>query len=285
MMIPESRHPSLRWQRLRAGVRGSRPSPGGGGAAEEPRPRGQRIRSRPRPMRTPSGGRGLPSHPRADPRADPGADPGADVALQAPPRRRRPPSSEGLEPETQEGIPAQVSNGEAGGDSQIRTRTWKRESICRGERFSFPEVEDEVIYDDVPCEGLDVDQDGAGLIYAEVQRGEGTRLGQDLGWSSSEFESYSEGESGEESRPNARAGRQAAGGQRQDLHKLKEKCARTKRELLALRVGGKEMQELKHKSDWKKISLELLGCRSCPAAPGASQDIGIRGFGNSGSKS
>ncbi|XP_064252973.1 rho guanine nucleotide exchange factor 10-like protein isoform X2 [Passer domesticus] len=140
----------------------------------------------------------------ADPGVDPGADPGADIALQAPPRRRRPPSSEGLEPETKEGIPAQVSNGEAGGDSQIRTRTWKRESICRGERFSFPEVEDEVIYDDVPCEGLDVEQDGAGLIYAEVQRGEGTRLGQDLGWSSSEFESYSEGESGEESRPESR---------------------------------------------------------------------------------
>ncbi|XP_039553396.1 rho guanine nucleotide exchange factor 10-like protein, partial [Passer montanus] len=140
----------------------------------------------------------------ADPGVDPRADPGADIALQAPPRRRRPPSSEGLEPETKEGIPAQVSNGEAGGDSQIRTRTWKRESICRGERFSFPEVEDEVIYDDVPCEGLDVEQDGAGLIYAEVQRGEGTRLGQDLGWSSSEFESYSEGESGEESRPESR---------------------------------------------------------------------------------
>ncbi|XP_072773433.1 rho guanine nucleotide exchange factor 10-like protein isoform X5 [Taeniopygia guttata] len=140
----------------------------------------------------------------ADPGADPGSDPGADGALQAPPRRRRPPSSEGLEPETKEGILPQVSNGEAGGDSQIRARTWKRESICRGERFSFPEVGDEVIYDDVPYEGLDVDQDGAGLIYAEVQRGEGTRLGQDLGWSSSEFESYSEGESGEESRPESR---------------------------------------------------------------------------------
>ncbi|RLV88210.1 hypothetical protein DV515_00015536 [Chloebia gouldiae] len=142
--------------------------------------------------------------PCPDPGSDPGSDPGADVALQAPPRRRRPPSSEGLEPETKEGILPQVSNGEAGGDSRIRTRTWKRESICQGERFSFPEVEDEVIYDDVPCEGLDVEQDGAGLIYAEVQRGEGTRLGQDLGWSSSEFESYSEGESGEESRPESR---------------------------------------------------------------------------------
>ncbi|XP_063273593.1 rho guanine nucleotide exchange factor 10-like protein isoform X3 [Prinia subflava] len=144
------------------------------------------------------------ANPGADPGANPGADPGADVALQAPPRRRRPPSSDGLGPETQEGIPEPVSNGEAGGDSQIRTRTWKRESICRGERFSFPEVEDEVIYDDVPCEGLDVEQDGAGLIYAEVQRGEGTRLGQDLGWSSSEFESYSEGDSGDEAPAGAR---------------------------------------------------------------------------------
>uniref|UniRef100_A0A8C9MRK3 Rho guanine nucleotide exchange factor 10 like n=1 Tax=Serinus canaria TaxID=9135 RepID=A0A8C9MRK3_SERCA len=113
--------------------------------------------------------------PCPDPGVDPGADPGADVALQAPPRRRRPPSS---------------------GEEHSRYSWW--------ERFSFPEVEDEVIYDDVPCEGLDVEQDGAGLIYAEVQRGEGTRLGQDLGWSSSEFESYSEGESGEESRPESR---------------------------------------------------------------------------------
>ncbi|NWS08975.1 ARGAL protein, partial [Motacilla alba] len=165
-------------------------------------------------------------------------------------------------------IPAQVSNGEAGGDSQIRTRTWKRESICRGERFSFPEVEDEVIYDDVPCEGLDVEQDGAGLIYAEVQRGEGTRLGQDLGWSSSEFESYSEGESGEESRPESRRDAEPAKLRAAfqpklspDLHKLKEKCARTKRELLALRVGGKEMQELKHKSDWK-VSQLMRAARS-----------------------
>ncbi|NXM98932.1 ARGAL protein, partial [Sylvia borin] len=175
---------------------------------------------------------------------------------------------EGLELETQEGIPERVSNGEAGGDSQIRTRTWKRESICRGERFSFPEVEDEVIYDDVPCEGLDVEQDGAGLIYAEVQRGEGTRLGQDLGWSSSEFESYSEGESGEESRPESRRDAEPtklrAAFQPKlspDFHKLKEKCARTKRELLARRVGGKEMQELKHKSDWK-VSQLMRAARS-----------------------
>lgn len=32
--------------------------------------------------------------------------------------------------------------------------------VFPGERFSFPAVEDEVIYDDVPCEDLDVEQDG-----------------------------------------------------------------------------------------------------------------------------
>ncbi|XP_050178260.1 rho guanine nucleotide exchange factor 10-like protein isoform X2 [Myiozetetes cayanensis] len=136
------------------------------------------------------------------------ADPGGDVVLRAPPRRRRGTSSggEGLVPETQEGAPVRMSNGEAGGDPHTRTQTWKRESICRGERFSFPEVEDDVIYDDVPCESLDAEQDGAGrersLIYEEVQRGEGSRISEDLGWSSSEFESYSE-DSAEESKAGA----------------------------------------------------------------------------------
>ncbi|XP_032564884.1 rho guanine nucleotide exchange factor 10-like protein isoform X6 [Chiroxiphia lanceolata] len=136
---------------------------------------------------------------------DPAAHPGGAVTLRPPPRRRRGTSSEGegLVPETPEGAPVRMSNGEAGGDPPIRTQTWKRESICRGERFSFPEVEDDVIYDDVPCESLDAEQDGAGrersLIYEEVQRGEGSRISEDLGWSSSEFESYSE-DSGEETK-------------------------------------------------------------------------------------
>lgn len=47
------------------------------------------------------------------------------------------------------------------------------------------------------------------LIYEEVQRGEGTRLGEDLGWSSSEFESYSE-DSGEETKPEAEPAKQRA---------------------------------------------------------------------------
>ncbi|XP_050178262.1 rho guanine nucleotide exchange factor 10-like protein isoform X4 [Myiozetetes cayanensis] len=191
------------------------------------------------------------------------ADPGGDVVLRAPPRRRRGTSSggEGLVPETQEGAPVRMSNGEAGGDPHTRTQTWKRESICRGERFSFPEVEDDVIYDDVPCESLDAEQDGAGrersLIYEEVQRGEGSRISEDLGWSSSEFESYSE-DSAEESKAGAEPTKHRASFQPKlspDLNRLKERYARTKRDILALRVGGKDMQELKQKYDWKMTQL------------------------------
>ncbi|XP_017688962.1 PREDICTED: rho guanine nucleotide exchange factor 10-like protein isoform X8 [Lepidothrix coronata] len=192
---------------------------------------------------------------------DPTAHPGGAVVLRAPPRRRRGTSSEGegLVPETPEGAPVRMSNGEAGGDPPVRTQTWKRESICRGERFSFPEVEDDVIYDDVPCESLDAEQDGAererSLIYEEVQRGEGSRISEDLGWSSSEFESYSE-DSGEETK--AEPTKHRASFQPKlspDLNRLKERYARTKRDILALRVGGKDMQELKQKYDWKMTQL------------------------------
>ncbi|NXO47189.1 ARGAL protein, partial [Aramus guarauna] len=185
----------------------------------------------------------------------------SEVVLRAPPRRRRAASSgiDGLVPETQEGLPVGVSNGEAGGDPHIGTQTWKRKSSRRGERFEFPAVEDDVIYDDVPCENLDAEQDGAGtersLIYEEVQRGEGLRAGEDLGWSSSEFESYSE-DSGEETK--AEPAKQRASFQPKlspDLNRLKERYARTKRDILALRVGGRDMQELKQKYDWKMTQL------------------------------
>uniref|UniRef100_A0A8C4XJ90 Rho guanine nucleotide exchange factor 10 like n=1 Tax=Falco tinnunculus TaxID=100819 RepID=A0A8C4XJ90_FALTI len=146
---------------------------------------------------------------------DSAAEPSGEAVLRAPPRRRRAASSgvDGLVPETQEGLPVGVSNGEAGGDPHIDAQTWKRKSICQGERFEFPEVEDDVIYDDVPCETLDAEQDGAGtersLIYEEVQRGEGPRAGEELGWSSSEFESYSE-DSGEDTKPEAEPAKQRA---------------------------------------------------------------------------
>ncbi|XP_035200634.1 rho guanine nucleotide exchange factor 10-like protein isoform X2 [Oxyura jamaicensis] len=190
------------------------------------------------------------------------AEPSRGAVLQAPPRRRRATSSsiEGLVLETQEGLPVGVSNGEAGGPPpDISTQTWKRKSNHQGERFEFPAVENDVIYDDVPCENLDADQDGAerSLIYEDVQRGEGPRAGEDLGWSSSEFESYSE-DSGEESKPEAEPAKQRASFQPKlspDLNRLKERYARTKRDILALRVGGRDMQELKQKYDWKMTQL------------------------------
>ncbi|NXK27978.1 ARGAL protein, partial [Arenaria interpres] len=194
---------------------------------------------------------------------DSAAEPSGEAVLRAPPRRRRAPSSgvDGLVPETQEGLPVGVSNGEAGGDPHIDAQTWKRKSGRRGERFEFPAVEDDVIYDDVPCEALDAEQDGPGteqnLIYEEVQRGEGPRAGEDLGWSSSEFESYSE-DSGEETKPEAEPAKQRASFQPKlspDLNRLKERYARTKRDILALRVGGRDMQELKQKYDWKMTQL------------------------------
>ncbi|XP_063209704.1 LOW QUALITY PROTEIN: rho guanine nucleotide exchange factor 10-like protein [Chroicocephalus ridibundus] len=151
--------------------------------------------------------------------------------------------------------------GRRGGDPHIDAQTWKRKSSRRGERFEFPAVEDDVIYDDVPCETLDAEQDGPGqeqsLIYEEVQRGEGPRAGEDLGWSSSEFESYSE-DSGEETKPEAEPAKQRASFQPKlspDLNRLKERYARTKRDILALRVGGRDMQELKQKYDWKMTQL------------------------------
>ncbi|NXW95536.1 ARGAL protein, partial [Alopecoenas beccarii] len=191
---------------------------------------------------------------------DSAAEPRGDAVLRAPPRRRRPASSGGGERAgwVSPMLPVGVSNGEAGGDPHIGTQTWKRKNSHQGERFEFPAVEDDVIYDDVPCEPLDADGVGTGrsLIYEEVQRGEG-RPGEDLGWSSSEFESYSE-DSGEENKAEAEPAKQRASFQPKlspDLNRLKERYARTKRDILALRVGGRDMQELKQKYDWKMTQL------------------------------
>uniref|UniRef100_G3TZB4 Rho guanine nucleotide exchange factor 10-like protein n=1 Tax=Loxodonta africana TaxID=9785 RepID=G3TZB4_LOXAF len=79
----------------------------------------------------------------------------------------------------------------------------------------------------------------------------------DLGWSSSEFESYSE-DSGEEAKLEAEPAKHRVSFQPKlspDLTRLKERYARTKRDILALKVGGRDMQELKHKYDCKMTQL------------------------------
>uniref|UniRef100_A0A452ILH8 DH domain-containing protein n=1 Tax=Gopherus agassizii TaxID=38772 RepID=A0A452ILH8_9SAUR len=150
-----------------------------------------------------------------------------------------------------------VSNGDMVGSSHTGTRTcsWRRKSTRRGERFEFPALEEDVIYDDVPCENLDSDPYGAdrNLIYEDGTH----REAEDLGWSSSEFESYSE-DSGEEAKPEVEPAKLKASFQPKlspDLNRLKERYARTKRDILALRVGGRDMQELKQKYDCKMTQL------------------------------
>ncbi|XP_057640331.1 rho guanine nucleotide exchange factor 10-like protein isoform X4 [Chionomys nivalis] len=102
--------------------------------------------------------------------------------------------------------PAVVSNGDAVGAafSGVRRSSWKRKSSRRIDRFTFPALDEDVIYDDVPCESPDAHQPGAerGLLYEDVHRVGAPREAEDLGWSSSEFESYSE-DSGEEVKPEA----------------------------------------------------------------------------------
>ncbi|XP_032217030.1 rho guanine nucleotide exchange factor 10-like protein isoform X3 [Mustela erminea] len=107
-------------------------------------------------------------------------------------------------PQTQ--VPPVVSNGDAvdAALSGVRRSSWKRKSSRRIDRFTFPALEEDVIYDDVPCENLDAHQPGVerNLLYEDVHRDGGPREADDLGWSSSEFESYSE-DSGEETKPEA----------------------------------------------------------------------------------
>ncbi|XP_036034520.1 rho guanine nucleotide exchange factor 10-like protein [Onychomys torridus] len=153
--------------------------------------------------------------------------------------------------------PAVVSNGDAVGAafSGVRHSSWKRKSSRRIDRFTFPALDEDVIYDDVPCESPDAHQPGAerGLLYEDVHRAGAPREAEDLGWSSSEFESYSE-DSGEEAKPEAEPTKHRGSFQPKlspDLTRLKERYVRTKRDILALRVGGRDMQELKFKCDCK----------------------------------
>ncbi|XP_038516087.1 rho guanine nucleotide exchange factor 10-like protein isoform X1 [Canis lupus familiaris] len=156
-------------------------------------------------------------------------------------------------------VPPVVSNGDAA-FSGVRRSSWKRKSSRRTvDRFTFPALEEDVIYDDVPCETLDAHQPGVerNLLYEDVHRDGGPREAEDLGWSSSEFESYSE-DSGEETKPEAEPTKHRVSFQPKlspDLTRLKERCARTKKDILALRAGGRDMQALKHKYDCKMTQL------------------------------
>ncbi|XP_055253015.1 rho guanine nucleotide exchange factor 10-like protein isoform X2 [Moschus berezovskii] len=114
------------------------------------------------------------------------------------------PEPEPAGPQTQR--PAAVSNGDAvdAAFSEVQRSSWRRKSSRRIERFTFPALEEDVIYDDVPCENLDAQQPEAerNQPYEDARQDRVPREPEDLGWSSSEFESYSD-DSGEEAKPEA----------------------------------------------------------------------------------
>uniref|UniRef100_A0A452V734 Rho guanine nucleotide exchange factor 10-like protein n=1 Tax=Ursus maritimus TaxID=29073 RepID=A0A452V734_URSMA len=146
--------------------------------------------------------------------------------------------------------PPVVSNGDAADAalSGVRRSSWKRKKIGSGGLGTGASAHHPVPW---PA-GVE-----RNLLYEDVHRDGGPREAEDLGWSSSEFESYSE-DSGEETKPEAEPAKHRVSFQPKlspDLTRLKERCARTKRDILALRAGGRDMQALKHKYDCKMTQL------------------------------
>ncbi|XP_061147487.1 rho guanine nucleotide exchange factor 10-like protein isoform X1 [Syngnathus typhle] len=96
-------------------------------------------------------------------------------------------------------------------------------------------VEVDVIYDDVPCEEpLSPDED---TLYEDVQRDSCAPSSAGTGWSSSEFESYDEQSDGESKMPTRSK-------LSPEVRRLRERCARTKREL-AIKLSGKHNYDIK----------------------------------------
>ncbi|XP_008305141.1 rho guanine nucleotide exchange factor 10-like protein [Stegastes partitus] len=108
------------------------------------------------------------------------------------------------------------------------------EAHCVAEAEPQTAEASEVIYDDVPSEEpLTPDED---MIYEDVQRDAGP-VEADNGWSSSEFESYDE-QSDNEAKVPTRSKLSP------EVRRLRDRCARTKREL-AMRLSGKHNYDIK----------------------------------------
>ncbi|XP_040284470.1 rho guanine nucleotide exchange factor 10 isoform X1 [Bufo bufo] len=113
---------------------------------------------------------------------------------------------------------------------------------------------DEVIYDDVPRENSDSATDPEEMIYDDVENGEEAgNSSLDYGWSSSEFESYDE-QSDSESKHGVPISFLRGGNKRhlsQDLTRIKQHYEQKMKDLVANKVGGVEIQQLKHKHELK----------------------------------
>uniref|UniRef100_A0A8C9W583 Rho guanine nucleotide exchange factor 10 like n=1 Tax=Scleropages formosus TaxID=113540 RepID=A0A8C9W583_SCLFO len=121
-------------------------------------------------------------------------------------------------------------------------QTWQSVRLQQGKPDPEPETDGpEVIYDDVPDESL-LSPDEDDMVYEDVQRSEGP-LGTGEAWSSSEFESYDE-HSDSESKPPTRSKISP------DVRRLKERCAKTRRELAA-RLAGRDVAHIKQSYDIK----------------------------------
>ncbi|XP_072313311.1 rho guanine nucleotide exchange factor 10 isoform X2 [Eucyclogobius newberryi] len=126
---------------------------------------------------------------------------------------------------------------------------------------AWMENPDEVIYDDVPREGSDTENEE--MIYDDVELGEeGGGSSLDNGWSSSEFESYDEASDGEGRHDNGAPNAFMRGKQpqrkthlSQDLTRLKEHYEKKMKDLMANTVGTVELQQLKQKHEQKMQKL------------------------------
>ncbi|GCC32838.1 hypothetical protein chiPu_0011302 [Chiloscyllium punctatum] len=151
------------------------------------------------------------------------------------------------------------------GETGIEDLSWKENILYNAQSASAqhtsPGVENDVIYDDVTNEDQFAEEQVPmeELIYDDVNREVNCISPAQLedGWSSSEFESYDE-HSDEENKPGGEQQKSKAVLQPKlspDLSRLKEKYARTKREFLAMKVRGRDVQELKQRYDCKMQQL------------------------------
>ncbi|XP_017264413.1 rho guanine nucleotide exchange factor 10-like protein isoform X3 [Kryptolebias marmoratus] len=180
----------------------------------------------------------IKSAPPAGPESTAASNPSTDV-----PAAESPSWASAAEPDAsarvRDELPAALSAEETLSDSGGLGKESVKESydsrdISEDTEAQTAEVS-EVIYDDVPSEEP-LSPDEADMIYEDVQKGSGP-LEANNGWSSSEFESYDEQSDNDTKLP-------ARSKLSPDVCRLRERCARTKREL-ALRLSGKNSYDIK----------------------------------------
>ncbi|XP_066462441.1 rho guanine nucleotide exchange factor 10-like protein isoform X2 [Eleutherodactylus coqui] len=171
-------------------------------------------------------------------------------------------------PGTEPAAPAQPSKSQSGVSNEVRGGPGRPEVYTYSIKKSLSQkffssgshgAEDGVIYDDVACEHDDTKYGlGQNLIYENIQRDGCVGDFEDTGWSSSEFESYSEDSEAEEVQRKTKPAKPFVAFQPKlspDLNRLKERYSQTKRDLLALRVRRRDVRELKHRYNSKMTQL------------------------------